>query len=117
MAIIPPLDISKDPGEFPDAPASESAAALPAEEATSPANGPLPGCNGAEVAMAEKYEATELEAIAGVRETNEVVADGGEGVMIFCAIASRDRKFSAQLRRTMLLILERLRCNRKRKSR
>jgi hypothetical protein len=44
MAMIPPLDISMEPEEPPDAPASESAPLLPDEDPTSPAEGPLPGC-------------------------------------------------------------------------
>lgn len=68
IAIIPPFDIWIDPESGPEAPASLSPALEPADEPASPAEGPLPGWIGADVASEEKYEATELEDIAGLRE-------------------------------------------------
>ncbi len=82
MAIIPPFDMVIDPESVPDAPASLSPEAEPAEEPASPADGPLPGWTGADVASDEKYEATELDDICGVKETCEVVAEGGEEDML-----------------------------------
>jgi hypothetical protein len=91
IAMIAPLDRVNDPPSGPDAPASLSPLALPAEDPTSPAVGPgynqycalypflfkeedspFPGCSGAEVARLENTEATELEDISGVRETTDV---------------------------------------------
>lgn len=66
MAIIPPLDMVKDPESGPAAPAALSTAP---EDAASPAEGPLPGWIGAVVASAEKKDATELEDILAVRDT------------------------------------------------
>lgn len=53
MAIIPPLDIVKDPESGPAAPAALSTVS----------EGPLPGWVGSVVASAEKNGATELEDI------------------------------------------------------
>jgi len=78
-AIIPPFDKVIEPESVPEAPASESPAALPADDPTSPADGPLPGCWGDAVASAEKKEETELADISGVSDTEVVVAaEGGE---------------------------------------
>jgi hypothetical protein len=92
-AIIPPFDKVIEPESVPEAPASESPAALPADDPTSPAEGPvlnkhllcyfyrdldspLPGCWGDAVASAEKKEETELADISG--DTELVAAEGGE---------------------------------------
>ena len=95
-AISPPFDNVIEPESVPEAPASESPAALPADDPTSPADGPvlnkhllcyfyrdldspLPGCWGDAVASAEKKEETELADISGVTDTELVVAaEGGE---------------------------------------
>jgi hypothetical protein len=83
-AIIPPFDKVIEPESVPEAPASESPAALPADDPTSPAedlDSPLPGCWGDAVASAEKKEETELADISGVTDTELVVAaEGGEDI-------------------------------------
>jgi hypothetical protein len=42
---------------------------------------PLPGCSGAVVASAEKYEETELADISGVKDTDGVLAVVAAGVL------------------------------------
>jgi len=114
IAIIPPFDNVKDPESEPDAPASEPPE--PAVEPASPAEGPLPGCSGVAVAKAENNEDTELADISGVKETNDVVAEGGaevtdscsgdwEELIESCAITLRAKKFSIKLRSRIVLIL------------
>jgi len=44
IAIIAPLESVMDPESVPDAPASESPTLEPADDPTSPADGPFPGC-------------------------------------------------------------------------
>ena len=68
IAIIPPFDMVMDPESGPEAPASLSPVLEPADDPASPAEGPLPGWIGADVASEEKYEATELEDMAGVKD-------------------------------------------------
>lgn len=96
MAIIPPFEIVIDPESVPDAPASVSPA--PAVDPTSPGAGPSPGCCGAVVARAEKYEATELADISGVNETKDVVVGEAEEVMEVCAIVCKKNRFSVKLK-------------------
>jgi hypothetical protein len=102
-AIIPPFDKLRDPESVPEAPASESTAPLPADDPTSPADGPvlnkrllccfyrdlnspLPGCWGDAVASAEKKEETELADISGVSDTEVVVAAEGGADRESCAV-------------------------------
>jgi hypothetical protein len=68
-------------------------------------NSPSPGCWGAEVARAENWAATELEDIAGVKETDDVGELGSEEVIESCAVACRKRKFTNKLRRSIVLIV------------
>ena len=54
IAMIPPLDMVIDPESGPAAPSSLSPVLEPADEPASPAEGPLPGWMGADVASEEK---------------------------------------------------------------
>jgi len=84
IAIIPPLDRFSEPVSVPEAPASESAPLPWFEEFASPAEPPLPGCCGAEVANDENTEATDADDIAGVKDTDVVVVGRTEDE--FCAM-------------------------------
>jgi len=52
--MIPPFEMVMDPEDVPAAPASLSPALEPADDPASPADGPLPGWIGADVASDEK---------------------------------------------------------------
>jgi hypothetical protein len=124
IAIIAPLESVMDPESLPAAPASESPALDPADDPTSPADGPeqllafwprktsqpsqhspFPGCWGEEVASTEYSEETALADISGVNETDEVVAAEPWEDKGSCEVAILKKKYSIKPKRRVALIL------------
>ena len=103
MAITPPLEMVMVPELGPAAPSSLSPVLEPADEPASPAEGPLPGWMGAEVASALKYEATDDEDMAGLIEIDVVAAAGAVDIES-CAMIFKAKKFSIKLSRNKIFM-------------